>query len=154
MRLSLDTSKDNYLIPKLNYPTFSLISIFYACNYFTLFLIIFSFLFSLPSNMNMKRQINMCFFMSMIFILVKTKFDMNMNNNEPLKTIWKHKKKKKSWWLLMVSSNAKPKFKKYIYLLCWNFERITPAHYLPYLVWYQIVIFFKKLPNVNVCVYI
>jgi hypothetical protein len=29
----------------------------------------------------------MCFFMSMIFILVKVKFGMNINNNEPLKTI-------------------------------------------------------------------
>jgi hypothetical protein len=134
MRLSLDTFKDNYLISKLNCPTFSLISIFYACNYFTLFLIIFSFLFSLPTNMNMKRQIKMCFFTSMIFILVKIKLDMNINNNEPLKTIWKQKKKKKCWWLLIVRSNAKPKFFKNIYLLCWNFERITQAHYLHYLV--------------------
>jgi hypothetical protein len=41
--------------------------------------------------------------MSMIFILVKIKFDMNINNNEPLKTIWKHKKKKKK---LMVTNNV------------------------------------------------
>jgi hypothetical protein len=58
MGLSLDTSEDNYLIS-----------------------------FPLPTTMNMKRQINMCFFMSMIFILVKIKFDVNINNNEPLKTI-------------------------------------------------------------------
>jgi hypothetical protein len=45
MGLSLDTSEDNYLISMLNYLTFSLITIFYVYNYFTLFLIIFLFLF-------------------------------------------------------------------------------------------------------------
>jgi len=84
MGLSLDTSENNYLISKLNYLTFSLKTIFYVYNYFTLFPN-FLISFSLSTNMNMKRQINMCFFMSMIFILVKIEFDVNINNNEPLK---------------------------------------------------------------------
>jgi hypothetical protein len=33
--------------------------------------------------------------MSMIFILIQTKFDIDINNDELLKTIWKRKKKKK-----------------------------------------------------------
>jgi hypothetical protein len=32
--------------------------------------------------------------MSMIFILIQIKFDIDMNNDELLKTIWEHKKKK------------------------------------------------------------
>jgi hypothetical protein len=34
--------------------------------------------------MNMKRQINMCLFMSIIFILIKIKFDIDVNNGELL----------------------------------------------------------------------
>jgi hypothetical protein len=45
--------------------------------------------------MDMKKQINMCFFMSMKYILIKIKFDIDINNNELYKTIWKHEKKKK-----------------------------------------------------------
>jgi len=33
--------------------------------------------------------------MSMTFILIEIKFDIDINNNELLKTIWKHKGKKK-----------------------------------------------------------
>jgi hypothetical protein len=51
--------------------------------------------------MDMKRQINMCIFVSMIFILVQIKFDIYINNDELLETKWKHKKKK-----LMITSNA------------------------------------------------
>ncbi len=36
--------------------------------------------------MDMKKHINMCFFMSMIFILVQIKFDIDLNNDELLKT--------------------------------------------------------------------
>jgi len=48
---------------------------------------------SLPTNMNMKRQINMCVFMSMIFILIEIKFDIDTNNDKLLIIIWKHNKK-------------------------------------------------------------
>jgi len=37
--------------------------------------------------MDIKRQINMCLFMSMKFILIQIKFDININNDELLKTI-------------------------------------------------------------------
>jgi hypothetical protein len=37
--------------------------------------------------MDMKKQINMCLFMSMIFILIQIKFDIDMNNDELLETI-------------------------------------------------------------------
>jgi hypothetical protein len=32
--------------------------------------------------MDMKREINMCLFMSLIFILIKIKFDIDINNDE------------------------------------------------------------------------
>jgi hypothetical protein len=32
----------------------------------------------------MKRQINMCLFMSMIFILIKNKFNFDINNDETI----------------------------------------------------------------------
>jgi hypothetical protein len=48
---------------------------------------------SLPTNMDMKRQINMCLFMSMIFILIEIKFDIDINNDELLIVIWEHNKK-------------------------------------------------------------
>jgi hypothetical protein len=44
--------------------------------------------------MDMKMQINMCIFMSIMFILIQIKFDIDINNDELLETIWKHKKKK------------------------------------------------------------
>jgi hypothetical protein len=44
--------------------------------------------------MDMKRQINMCIFMSTIFILILIKFDIDINNDELLETIWEHKKTK------------------------------------------------------------
>jgi hypothetical protein len=43
--------------------------------------------------MDMKRQINMCLFMSMIFILIEIKFDIDINNDELLIIIWEHNKK-------------------------------------------------------------
>jgi hypothetical protein len=41
--------------------------------------------------MDMKKQINMCVFMSMKCVLIKIKIDIDINNDELLKTIWKHK---------------------------------------------------------------
>jgi hypothetical protein len=45
--------------------------------------------------MDMKRQINTGLFMSMVFILIQIKFDIDINNDELLKkyeNIRKHKK--------------------------------------------------------------
>ncbi len=48
--------------------------------------------------------------MSMKFILIQIKFDIDINNDELLKSIWK-RQEKKSWLSLLVhSSNSKPKF--------------------------------------------
>jgi len=41
----------------------------------------------------MKKQINMHIFMFMIFILMKIKFDIHINNDELLIIIWEHNKK-------------------------------------------------------------
>jgi hypothetical protein len=43
-------------------------------------------------NMNLKRQINGCLFMSMIFISVQIEFDIEINNDDLLKNIGEHKK--------------------------------------------------------------
>jgi hypothetical protein len=43
--------------------------------------------------MDMKKQIDMCLFMSMKSILIKIKIDIDINIDELLKTIKKHKKK-------------------------------------------------------------
>jgi hypothetical protein len=43
--------------------------------------------------MDMKKQINMCLFISKKFILIKIKFDINRNNYEILIIIWGHNKK-------------------------------------------------------------
>jgi hypothetical protein len=56
-------------------------------------LIIISSLF-LPTNMDMKKQINMYLFMPMIFILIEIKFDININNDELLIIKQKRNKKK------------------------------------------------------------
>ncbi len=48
--------------------------------------------------------------MSMIFILIQIKFNIDINNNELLKTIWEHKKRKRfSWLSLVVCSTVKSK---------------------------------------------
>jgi hypothetical protein len=83
-------SKTNYLIPKFNH-----------LNYFLIFpflltisiLIIISFFFRPHQYIDMKRQINMCLFMSKLFILIKIKIDIYIYNEELLETMWKHKKK-------------------------------------------------------------
>ncbi len=103
---SMDHSKDNirnnFLILK---PTIS----FFLDNYFffklifknnyiwpfliTTFILQLTHSFSLFTRMDMKKQINICLFMSMKCILFIIKFDTDINNNELLKTIWKHKEK-------------------------------------------------------------
>jgi len=62
--------------------------------------------------MDMNRKINVCFFMSMIFILIQIKFEIDINNDELLETIQKHKKNKLSQLSLIMHSNAKSKFVK------------------------------------------
>jgi len=47
--------------------------------------------------MDMKRQINMCIFMSMIFILIEITSDIDTNNDELL-IIWEHNKKETRPW--------------------------------------------------------
>jgi hypothetical protein len=46
----------------------------------------------------MQRQINMCFFMSIIFVTIQIKFEIDMdidtNDDELLKTISEHKRRK------------------------------------------------------------
>jgi hypothetical protein len=43
--------------------------------------------------MDMKKKINICIFMSMKYILIYIKSNIDINNDELLKTIRKHKKK-------------------------------------------------------------
>jgi hypothetical protein len=38
--------------------------------------------------MDMKRKINMCLFMPMIFTLIQRKLKIEINNDELLETIW------------------------------------------------------------------
>jgi hypothetical protein len=53
--------------------------------------------------------------MSMIFILIQSKFDIYINKDELLETIWEHKKKKKkkkkknNWLSLLMHNNMEPK---------------------------------------------
>jgi len=42
--------------------------------------------------------------MFMLFILIQIKFDIDINNDELLKTIWKHKKIKIKWLSLLMWS--------------------------------------------------
>jgi hypothetical protein len=50
-------------------------------------------LFSLSTNIDIKEQINICLFMPMECILNYIKFDIDINNDELVKTMRKHKKK-------------------------------------------------------------
>jgi len=43
--------------------------------------------------MDTEKQVNMCLFMSMIFILIEIKFNIDINNDELLIIIWEHNKK-------------------------------------------------------------
>ncbi len=57
--------------------------------------------------MDMKRQISMCLFISMLFIIIKMQFDIDINNDELLTIIWEHCKKESL--SLVVCSNVEPK---------------------------------------------
>jgi hypothetical protein len=57
--------------------------------------------------MDMKKQISMCIFMSMLFILIKMKIDIDINNDELLTIIWEHCKTESL--SLVVHSNVEPK---------------------------------------------
>jgi hypothetical protein len=48
--------------------------------------------------MDMKKQIYMCFFMSMIFILIEIKFDIDINNDELLIIMREHNKNENCHW--------------------------------------------------------
>jgi hypothetical protein len=64
--------------------------------WFTISKRIHTYFISLPTNMDMQRQINMCFFMSIIFVTIQIKFEIGMdidtNDDELLKTISEQKK--------------------------------------------------------------
>jgi len=75
---------------------------------------------------NMKRQINMYFFVFMIFILIRTKFNIDRNiNDELLIIIWKHNKKENC--SLVVHSNVETKSKtketKVIVMKKWGYNK-------------------------------
>jgi hypothetical protein len=46
----------------------------------------------------MKRQINMCIFMCMVFMLITIKFDIHINNDELLIMICEQNKKENRYW--------------------------------------------------------
>jgi hypothetical protein len=61
-----------------------------------------SFYFEDSQKVDMKRQINMCPLIPVVFILIQIKFDIDTNNDELLETIPKHKKERKK--LIITSS--------------------------------------------------
>jgi hypothetical protein len=112
------TFSNTILKPTTSFPSLTTSILFYYLFPFLLtisILIITSFFFLPHQYINMKRQINMCLFMSKIFILIQIKFDIHINNEKLLETMWKHKKKK-SWSSLLVHSNY------YSLILCVNIE--------------------------------
>jgi hypothetical protein len=56
--------------------------------------------------MDMKTKINMCFFMSMMFILIKIEIGIDINNDELFENTWECKRKN-SWSSLVTWSSAK-----------------------------------------------
>ncbi len=48
--------------------------------------------------MDMKRQINIYHFMSMIYILIEIKLDIDVNNDGLLIIIWEHNNKENCHW--------------------------------------------------------
>jgi hypothetical protein len=67
-------------------------------------------LFFPPHQHNMKETNNVALFMLMIFTIIHIKFDIDINNDELLKTIRKHKNFfYKNWSSLIVHSNTEPK---------------------------------------------
>ncbi len=81
-----------YLIPKPNYLTsFFLITTSFPTNF------PYTSLLSLCNiNMDLKNKLicffQFYFFMSLIFVSIQTKFDIDINNDELLETIWEQKK--------------------------------------------------------------
>jgi hypothetical protein len=67
-----------------NYLVLFLITISYPYTYFILFLT--------HQHGYQKKHISICLFMSMIFILIEIKFDIDINNDELLIIIWEHNK--------------------------------------------------------------
>jgi hypothetical protein len=99
---SIDNSKDNNFISKPNCFSFFLITTSYPYHSS-----------SLPTNMDMKREINMCLFMSKIFILIQTKFDIDINNDEPLEPYENIQKSfKNSSLSLVVQISIEPKLNR------------------------------------------
>jgi hypothetical protein len=68
---SMDIFKDNFRAPKPSFPS-PTTSLFFSTHL---------------TNTDMRRQINMCLFMSMIVILIEIKFDIDINNDELLTTV-------------------------------------------------------------------
>jgi hypothetical protein len=89
---TLDNSKDifkyNYLVSKPNYLTFLLITIFYLYNYFTSFLITISYSYNYFTPFLTHQHGYEKTIMSMIFTLIETKFDIDINNDELLIIVW------------------------------------------------------------------
>jgi hypothetical protein len=52
--------------------------------------------------------------MSMIFLLIQIKFDIDVNNDELLETIWKHEKKRK---YSMIFTNSVQKHEAQVFKL-------------------------------------
>jgi hypothetical protein len=51
---------------------------------------------SLSTNMDIKKQINLCLFMSTTFMLIKIKFHVDINNDEFLIITWSEHNKKEN----------------------------------------------------------
>jgi hypothetical protein len=83
--------------------------------------------------MDMKKQINMCLFIFMRFLLIEIKFEVDINNDELLETISEDKEKRE----LIITNSVKPKlvmshyicirsnaykrhFTTYFCLICWK----------------------------------
>jgi hypothetical protein len=65
----------------------------------------------------------MCIFMSMIFILILIKSNIEINSNELFKTIWEHKRRKKK--LIVTANTQQHRAQVYIYI-CVSLEESTP----------------------------
>jgi hypothetical protein len=51
---------------------------------------------SLSTNIDIKKQISMCLFLSMTFIFIKIKFGIEINNDEFLIITWSKQSKKEN----------------------------------------------------------
>jgi hypothetical protein len=82
----------------------SIVSYIHGSNHSKFSILVFNnhFYFEDAPKVDMKRQINMCPLMPMVFILIQIKFDIDTNSDELLETIRKHKKERKK--LIITSS--------------------------------------------------